>query len=103
MSNNILFIFRYKSNALELSRRFKDRPRTPKDEVIYWTEYVIKHNGAHHLKSAALKLSWYQYFLVDVLIVVFLIVLVSVSVIILLIKTLKNQICARTKKKPKKE
>lgn len=86
---------------MELSRRFKDRQNTPKEEVIYWTEYVIKHKGAHHLKTAALKLPWYQYFLIDILIAVVLIALVSLSVFILLLKTIKNLVCNVSK--PKKE
>jgi len=85
---------------MELSRRFKDRLNTPKEEVIYWTEYVIKHKGAHHLKTAALKLSWYQYFLIDILIMIVLIALVTLSVIILLLKAIKNVVCnfSKTKK-----
>lgn len=86
---------------MELSRRFKDRQNTPKEEVIYWTEYVIKHKGAHHLKTAALKLSWYQYFLIDILITIVLIALVSLSGIILLLKVIKNLVCNLSK--PKKE
>lgn len=86
---------------MELSRRFKDRQNTPKEEVIYWTEYVIKHKGAHHLKTAALKLSWYQYFLIDIIITIVLIALVSLSVIFLLLKAIKNRVCNSSK--PKKE
>jgi len=81
---------KYKMNAMELSRRFKDRPRTPKEEIIYWTEYVIKHKGAHHLKSTAVQLSWYQYFLIDVLIVAVLIVLIVLYVIFMILKIIKN-------------
>nr|ATN96014.1 UDP-glucuronosyl transferase 342A2 [Aphis gossypii] len=92
---------KYKLKAMELSRRFKDRQNTPKEEVIYWTEYVIKHKGAHHLKTAALKLSWYQYLLIDIIITIVLIVLVSLSVIIILVKAIKNRICNLSK--PKKE
>jgi len=86
-------IYRYKTNAMELSRRFKDRPRTPKEEIIYWTEYVIKHKGAHHLKTAALQLSWYQYFLIDVLIAVMLIVIVIFRVICMIFKLIRNTLC----------
>ncbi|XP_050441657.1 UDP-glucosyltransferase 2-like isoform X2 [Adelges cooleyi] len=62
---------KYRKNAMELSKRFKDRPRTPKQEIVYWTEYVIKHKGAHHLKSAALKLNRFQYFLLDIIFLLF--------------------------------
>lgn len=72
--------------------RFKDRPKTPKEEVIYWTEYTIKHKGAHHLKSAALELSWYQYFLIDVLVTIGLVSLVTVRVVLAVFKIVKKSI-----------
>lgn len=84
---------------MELSRRFKDRPKTPKEEIIYWTEYVIKHKGAHHLKSAALELTWYQYFLIDVLIVISSVVLLISYVFYWLTKALRNQIFGFKKSK----
>lgn len=37
------------------------------DVAIYWIEHVIKHNGARHLQHAGLKLSWFQYYLIDVI------------------------------------
>jgi len=48
---------------------------SPANLVAYWTEYVIRHKGAPHLKSHALNLPWYQYFLLDLiaLILVFII------------------------------
>ncbi|KAJ9582122.1 hypothetical protein L9F63_003536 [Diploptera punctata] len=52
----------YRKNAKRMSQIFKDRPHSAMDTAIYWTEYVIRHNGAPHLRSAALDLSWYQYY-----------------------------------------
>ncbi|XP_046980105.1 UDP-glycosyltransferase UGT5-like [Schistocerca americana] len=57
---------RYKTRAQELSRLFHDRPRTPLEEVVYWTEYVVRHKGAPHMRSASLDLAWYQLCLLDV-------------------------------------
>jgi glucuronosyltransferase len=37
------------------------------EQAVYWTEYVIRHKGAPHLRSAVLDLNWYQYFLLDVI------------------------------------
>jgi glucuronosyltransferase len=37
------------------------------EQAVYWTEYVIRHKGAPHLRSAVLDLAWYQYFLLDVI------------------------------------
>ena len=58
-----------------LSEQFKDRPTTPQQSVVYWTEYVIRHNGASHFKSPASRLSWFQYFLLDVILVVILLLI----------------------------
>ncbi|XP_028044396.1 UDP-glucuronosyltransferase 2B15-like isoform X1 [Rhopalosiphum maidis] len=58
---------RYKENAKIASKRFSDRPMSPTKSVVYWTEYVLRYKGATHLKSHALNLKWYQYFLVDVI------------------------------------
>ncbi|XP_026814744.1 UDP-glucuronosyltransferase 2B2-like [Rhopalosiphum maidis] len=59
----------YTKNAVITAERFKDRPMMPQELVVYWTEYVLRHNGAHHLKSEALNLTWYQYMLLDVILV----------------------------------
>lgn len=53
-------------NAKRMSLIFKDRPMSALDIAVYWVEYVIKHRGARHLRSAAVDLPWYQYYLLDV-------------------------------------
>ncbi|XP_058818747.1 UDP-glycosyltransferase UGT5-like [Topomyia yanbarensis] len=53
-------------NANRLSVLFRDNPKDPLEESVFWIEYVIRHRGAHHLKSAAIRLPWYQYLLLDV-------------------------------------
>jgi glucuronosyltransferase len=60
---------RYRENAPRLSRIFRDQPLTPLEQAVYWTEYVIRHKGTPHLRSAVLDLAWYQYFLLDVIFV----------------------------------
>lgn len=60
---------RYTLNAKTASERFKDRPMSPAQSIDYWTRYVIRHKGAPHLKSHALNLTWYQYYLLDVILV----------------------------------
>jgi len=54
-------------NARRTSHIFRDRPQSALDNAIFWTEYVIRHGGAPHLQSAAVKLAWYQYLLIDVI------------------------------------
>ncbi len=47
---------------------------SPLDTVIYWTEYVIKHKGAPHLRVASADMPLYQYLLLDVIIFILLII-----------------------------
>lgn len=37
------------------------------EKAVWWTEYVIRHKGAPHLRSPALDLPIYQYFLLDII------------------------------------
>ncbi|GLG97712.1 UDP-glucuronosyltransferase, partial [Gryllus bimaculatus] len=63
----VLYDPSYKERMKVLSNQFRDRPDTPLNTAVWWTEYVIRNKGADHLRSAALELSWYQYFLLDLL------------------------------------
>ena len=59
----------YSEKAHERSMIMKDQETTPLNRAIYWTEYVIRHGGAEHLKSNATRLSFTQYYLIDVIVV----------------------------------
>ncbi|XP_060851913.1 UDP-glucosyltransferase 2-like isoform X2 [Rhopalosiphum padi] len=98
--NEIINNETYSKNAKIVSDRFKDRPMSPADSVVYWTEYIIRHKGAPHLRSHALNLTWYQYFLLDVIAVVLLIIL---SVFYTALKTLQliNKIIFKPSSKSK--
>ena len=50
----------------KLSIISRDEPENSLEKAIWWTEYVLRHKGAKHLRSAALDLEWYQYVLLDV-------------------------------------
>ncbi|KAJ8938226.1 hypothetical protein NQ314_011555 [Rhamnusium bicolor] len=56
----------YRKEAQRRSKIMKDRQVKPLDNAVYWVEYVIRHNGAQHLRVAYLDLTWYQYYLLDV-------------------------------------
>ncbi|XP_030763843.1 UDP-glucuronosyltransferase 2A3-like [Sitophilus oryzae] len=58
---------KYRENAKTRSNVMRDRVLEPLDEAVYWVEYVIKHDGAHYLKSSFSDLAWYQLYLVDVI------------------------------------
>nr|CAD7198554.1 unnamed protein product [Timema douglasi] len=58
---------RYSANAKKTSFQFRDRPQTALETAVYWVEYVIRHRGAPHLRSAGADLPTYQYLLLDVI------------------------------------
>ncbi|KAL5233407.1 hypothetical protein ACI65C_000817 [Semiaphis heraclei] len=65
---------------------FRDNPLPPLEKAVFWVEYVARHNGAKHLRTAANDLYWFQYILLDVLL------LVS-FVIVLMAWTTKKMLC----------
>lgn len=77
-------------NAKLTSERFKDRPISLEKSIVYWTEYIHRYKGASHLKSHALNITWYQYFLLDViatlLICIFVILILSYKILKLFYK-----------------
>ncbi|XP_060840456.1 UDP-glucosyltransferase 2-like [Rhopalosiphum padi] len=77
---------KYTNNAETASKIFKDRPMSQAESVVYWTEYVLRHKGAQHMKSHAFNLRWYQYYLLDVLTLVFVFISVVIFVSTKIIK-----------------
>ncbi|KAB0793748.1 hypothetical protein PPYR_13368 [Photinus pyralis] len=57
---------RYRENAIRRSRIMHDQPMKPLDKAMYWIEYVLRHNGAPHLRTSALNLRWFQVLCLDV-------------------------------------
>lgn len=47
----------------------------PLDKAVYWIEYVIRHNGAHHLKLAGDQLNWFQFMSIDVILLLLILLL----------------------------
>ncbi|KAK5645387.1 hypothetical protein RI129_006687 [Pyrocoelia pectoralis] len=76
----------YKKNARAQSKIFRDHPIKPVDKAVYWIEYVLRHRGAPHLQSSGLNLSWYQYWCVDITIVIF---VISVGTMVFCCKILR--------------
>ncbi|XP_076274446.1 UDP-glycosyltransferase UGT5-like [Rhynchophorus ferrugineus] len=72
--------------AKELSRRFKDRPLSPMDTAIYWIEHVARNKGGNHMRSTAIDLPFYQYFLLDVIAFLFIGALIYVYISFKVIK-----------------
>lgn len=87
----------------------QDRPLSPIDTAVYWIEYVIRHKGAPHLRSAAQDLAWYQLYLWDVIGFIFIVSSLSVYISFLITRFIVNKFVKLVWKKnarvskPKKE
>lgn len=68
----------YRKQAEKLSSIYRDQPMSPDESVLYWTEYVLRHSAAKHLRVEALNLGFFAYHGLDVLLVGFLFLLVPV-------------------------
>ncbi|KAF6213836.1 hypothetical protein GE061_011558 [Apolygus lucorum] len=78
--NQVLSNSSFKDNAKRVSAAFLDRPMSAMDTAVYWTEYVIRHKGAPHLRSPARWMTWYEYYNLDVIAI-----LVSIPLIALIL------------------
>lgn len=65
--NEVIENSRYATAIKTLGNLARDQPMTGLERAIWWTEYVLRHKGAGHLKSAATDVAFYQYYLLDVL------------------------------------
>lgn len=83
----IVRFFRYGENAKKTSAIFRDGPLPQLEHAVYWIEYVSRHGGTAHLRTAANDLYWFQYWLLDVL----LLLAVAVLAVLWLIK--KTLVC----------
>jgi glucuronosyltransferase len=63
------------------------------DTAIYWTEYVIRHRGAPHMRTAGADLPLYQYLLLDVIAVILTTILIVVYVIYFMFRKFLSLIC----------
>lgn len=92
----------YKEKMTKLSAVHKDRPVEPLDLAVFWTEFVMRHKGAEHLRPAAHELNWIQYHSLDV---IGLLLLILVTVIVVAFKSCMFcfRKCVRMTQKKKQE
>lgn len=89
----------YIENARRTARIFRDRPQSALDTAIFWTEYVIRHGGAPHLRTAGVELAWYQYLLLDVIALT----LGTILVFVFAVRKLFRLLCSSMKVQKKKQ
>jgi glucuronosyltransferase len=99
--NELLNNPKYRDNARLISSRFIDRPMTPQETVVYWTEYAVRHKGAPHLRAAGNSLNFIQFHSIDVYAVMILIALGFVGSLVILLSCCKTEEQSKSKIKIK--
>lgn len=75
--NNKFFRFSYKQSISLLRSRVNDPLISGPEHALKWTEYVIRHQGASHLRSPAVGITFTKYYLLDIISVLLILYLVS--------------------------
>ncbi|XP_049875086.1 UDP-glucosyltransferase 2 [Pectinophora gossypiella] len=70
----------------------RDQKESPLDRAIFWTEYVIRHKGAYHLQSPSKDMNVFQYYLVDVLLLMLVVVLSTLALASYVIRASFNRL-----------
>ncbi|XP_031331314.1 UDP-glucuronosyltransferase 2A1-like isoform X1 [Photinus pyralis] len=94
---------KYKSTLKYLAELAQDQPMTGLEKAVWWSEYVIRHKGAKHLRSPLLDIPWYQYLLLDVIGIIVVTVAVALYLIYFLLKSLVRLVKYIFRSKPKRK
>ncbi|KAH8343820.1 hypothetical protein KR059_011115 [Drosophila kikkawai] len=91
----------YTKASASISELYRDQPEPALDRAIWWTEYVLRHKGAPHLRATSRDLTFIQLHSLDTLAVLFGVpLLVSLVLLKLTCKLLrgKSQKCPHADK-----
>lgn len=86
--NELLSNHSFTDTVKKLSKSFRDRPNNALDTAVYWTEYVLRHNGAKFMQSPAVHLNFIQRNSLDIISVVAGVIYTTIKLIKWLIKIL---------------
>lgn len=89
----------YQIESSRLSAIYHDNLVHPMEESIFWIEYVCRHNGAKHLKSHAINMSWPSYLMLDVIAVL----LLAAYLVLFVVKLLFGKIFGARRLESKKK
>ena len=78
--NDVINNINFAKNVKKASAILKDYPATARDTIAHWTEHVIKF-GHHHLRSHAVNLTWYEYYMIDVVAFIVSAIFISLALI----------------------
>ncbi|KAK3925416.1 UDP-glycosyltransferase UGT5 [Frankliniella fusca] len=81
---------RYRENMQRVRRALRDQKETPVERAAWYVEMAARTAGAPHLRSPALRLCWYQIWMLDILAAI----LVALAALGLALRLLVRAACA---------
>ncbi|CAH1101259.1 unnamed protein product [Psylliodes chrysocephalus] len=88
----------YKEKMQRVSKMFRDQPSKPLDRAMHTIEYVLKYKPGPLLRSPALSLWWFQLYMLDVLLFIF----VSIVLLYLFISIILRKLMFSKKQNKRK-
>lgn len=92
---NEVFHCRYKTSISKLKEVVVDPIISGPENAIWWTEYVLRHQGARHLRSPAVGVTLAQYYFLDLLTYVIIGSLIALYLTYLLLRLVARRLIAR--------
>ncbi|XP_063366953.1 UDP-glycosyltransferase UGT5-like [Cydia amplana] len=92
----------YRQNVLKLRTLMADQPMSALERAVWWTEHVLRHGGARHLRAPAANMGWVEYlelsFVATLLIILVTIILILVGTLYVLVILVKKLLRRKSKK-----
>ncbi len=101
--NKVLHDPTYTNRAQEHGTLVLDEIVKPLDKAVWWMEYAMRYPGLKHMRSPVQDLSWYQYFLLDVIGFVLLVITLILVIVFLTCRCCYRTCCATSSRKKSKQ
>nr|AEW43110.1 UDP-glycosyltransferase UGT33B7 [Helicoverpa armigera] len=99
--NDVIGDKRYRENIIKLGQVMFDQPQPPLERAVWWTEHVLRHGGARHLRSPAANMSWTQFLELELVLTVVAVLLPIVFLLSVLVYKIFKYVIVSPKEKIK--
>lgn len=100
---NMHVFFSYRQNVIRLRDLMQDEPMKPLERAVWWTEYVLRHRGAKHLRSPTANISWTQYLELELVLIILAITFITMTGIVILVLQIRYYASKDTRGKKTKQ
>ncbi|CAG4992151.1 unnamed protein product [Colias eurytheme] len=91
----------YRENVIKLRNLLNDQPQSALERAVWWTEYVLRHGGAKHLRAAAANMPWTQYYEIELVLMFLAVIFTFIGVlgaVLYYVWRMLNRISVKVKK-----